>query len=191
MATTDRTTAASVYEDRSHAEYAVRELLRAGFGEDQVGMMALDPGPVVEPPVLEKTKAGQGAATGAALGGLLGAALATVVLPGVGPVIAAGFLIGVLEGVAAGAASGGILGALLGLRIPEDEARHHEQHFHSGRTVVTVRANGRYDEAVAILERVREMPEVEEHRRVRSRLAGLADGEGESPSTGSAAVPEP
>jgi hypothetical protein len=194
MATTGRTTAAAVFEDRSHAEYAVQQLLAAGFAPEQVGLMVLDPGPVVEPPPIHtRTKAGEGAAAGAVrggvFGGLLGAALATVILPGVGPVLAGGLLVAALEGVAAGAAGGGILGALLGLSIPEDEARHFERHFHSGRTVVTVRAEGRYDEAAAILERVRQTPEVEEHRRVRSRLAGLEGGE--APGTGSAAVPEP
>ncbi len=195
MAATDRTTAAAVFQDRSHAERAVEELVRAGFAAEQIGVMALDAGPVVEPPAVEtKTKAGEGAAAGAVsggvLGGLLGAAVATVVLPGVGPVLAGGLLIAVLEGVAGGAAGGGVLGALLGLSIPEDKARHVERHFHSGRTVVTVRAEGRYDEAAAILERVEQMPEAEGHRRVRSRLAGLDDG-GESPGTGSAASPEP
>jgi hypothetical protein len=196
MATTGRATAAAVFEDRSHAERAVQELLAAGFGPEQVGVMVLDPGPVVEPPPLHtKTKAGEGAAAGAVrggvLGGLLGAALATVILPGVGPVLASGLLVAALEGVAAGAAGGGSLGALLGLSIPEDEARHYERHFHSGRTVVTVRAEGRYDEAAAILERVRQTPEVEEHRRARSRLAGLTGEGGETPGTGGAAVPEP
>ncbi len=196
MATMSRSTAVAVFEDRSHAEYAVQELLRGGFGQDQIGVMALDGGPVVEaPPLATKTKAGEGAATGAVgggvLGGLLGAALATVVVPGVGPVLAAGLLVGVLEGVAGGAAGGGILGALLGLSIPEDEARHYERHFHSGRTVVTVHAGERYEEAVAILERVRQTPEVEEHRRVRSRLAGLAGEDGGTPGTGSASVPQP
>ena len=49
--------------------------------------------------------------------------------------------------------------ACIGLSVPEHEARNHEEAFHSGHTVVTVRAEGRYDEAVAILKRVAESPE--------------------------------
>ena len=189
---TSRHTAVAVFQDRSHAEFAVAELLRNGFGPEQIGVVTPDAGPVVEVPhIPEGTKAREGAVAGAAgggvLGGVLGAALATVVLPGIGPIVAAGILAGALAG--AGAAGGGVLGALIGLSIPEEEARHHEREFHSGRTLVTVRAEGRYEEAVALLRRVQEMPEVEEPRRVHSRLAELAD-DGDSPGTGSAATPE-
>jgi hypothetical protein len=56
-------------------------------------------------------------------------------------------------GALAGAAAGGLLGALAGLGIPEEEARYYEGEFKSGRTLVTVKAGDRYDEAWRILER--------------------------------------
>jgi hypothetical protein len=188
--TTSRQTAVAVFQDRSHAELAVAELLRHGFAPDQIGVVTPDAGPDMEvPPLPEATKAEEGAAAGAVgggvLAGLLGAGLATVALPGVGPVIAAGILAGLVGG-----ASGGVLGALIGLSVPEEEAKHHERAFHSGRTLVTVRAEGRYEEAADLLRRVQETPEAEEHRRVRSRLAGLSD-EGGTTGTGSAVSPEP
>jgi hypothetical protein len=148
----------AVFDDRTHAENAVDELCRSGFRADQVGLAVRDPGPPVEAPQIDPdTKEGEGAVTGAVtgatLGGLLGAAVAAGVIPGVGPVIAGGILVGVIGGVVSGAAGGGILGTLIGLNVPEDQARHFEHHFHSGRTLVTVRADGRRDEAVAILRR--------------------------------------
>jgi hypothetical protein len=185
----------AVFADRSHAEYAVEELCRNGFGSEQIGVVIPDAGPVEAPPLDPGTKAVKGlevgAAAGIALGGLLGAALCTAILPGVGPVLAAGLLAGVLGGAGAGAAGGGILGALIGMNVPEEEARHYEREFHSGRTLVTVRAEGRYDEAAAILRRAQEVPDPEGHGRPRSRLAGLAGADGDSPGTGSASVPEP
>jgi hypothetical protein len=65
--------------------------------------------------------------------------------------IAGGILASVLASAAGGAALGGILGALVGLGIPEDEARYYEREIHVGRTLVTVRAPGRADEAREIL----------------------------------------
>jgi hypothetical protein len=182
-----------VFADRTHAEYAVAELRHSGFTPDQIGFVIPGGSSKVEVPPLDPgTKAGEGAATGAAagvaLGGLLGAALATVVIPGVGPVIASGLLIAVLGGAAAGAAGGGILGALIGLNIPEEEARRYEREFHSGRTLVTVRADGRYDEAVAILRHAAERPEPRAAH-ARGRFSPLGDDETGSPGGDSAAEP--
>jgi hypothetical protein len=177
---TDRRTAVGVFADRTHAEYAVEQLRQSGFSPDQIGFIVPDaPNQVEVPPLDPGTKAGEGAAAGAAagvaLGGLLGAALATVIIPGVGPVIASGLLAAVLTGAAAGAASGGILGALIGLEIPEEQARHYEREFHSGRSLVTVRAGDRYDEAVAILQRAAKWQEPRAHPRGRSSVLGEDD----------------
>jgi hypothetical protein len=158
MATTGPAAVVAVFDDRSHAENAVDELCRSGFRPEQVGLAVRDAGPPVEAPPLDPdTKEGKGAVTGAlaggTLGGLLGAAVATGLIPGVGPVIAGGLLVGIVGGVVSGAAGGGILGTLIGLNVPEDQARHFEHHFHSGRTLVTVRAEDRGDDAVAVLRR--------------------------------------
>ena len=44
-------------------------------------------------------------------------------------------------------------GALIGLGIPEEEAKYYEGEVHAGRTVVTVQAAGRFDEAWQLLTR--------------------------------------
>jgi hypothetical protein len=159
------TIAVRTYEDRRHAHVAVERLLAAGFLADDVGFVMPEGDPVVEPPLMpKKSMAGEGATTGGfvggALGALTGAALASLVIPGVGPVLAGGLLLGALEGTLTGAVGGGVLGALVGLRVPEEQARGAEKHFHSGQTIVTVRAGERYDEAVKILRQAEEVPEV-------------------------------
>jgi hypothetical protein len=190
-------TAVGVFTDRTHAENAVEELRRRGFAEDQIGFLTPDAPAGMEAPPLPTpgTKAEEGAATGAAagaaLGGLVGAALASAVIPGVGPVIAGGLLAGALAGAVTGLAGGGILGALIGLQVPEEEARHYEREFHSGRTLVTVRANGRFDEAIAILRDAAQKPETTGHAHARGSLSRLAEGDHPAPGTGSAFVPQP
>lgn len=151
MAVSTQTTALiATFADRLRADRFVQELHRAGFQNDEIGVIS--PGPENhEHPVEE------GAAAGAITGGVLGAfagAIATGLIPGVGPVIAAGILVGVLGGGAAGAATGGILGALISLGIPEEEARRHEEAFQAGRTLVVVQSQARNGEALAILRRM-------------------------------------
>jgi hypothetical protein len=80
---------------------------------------------------------------------------------------------------------------LIGMDIPEEEARHHERAFHSGRTLVAVRAGERYAEAVAILRQAREATAAERHDRTRAKSSDLSRDRGDSPGTGSAFVPQP
>jgi hypothetical protein len=137
------------FADRRHAERFVDELRKAGFREDEIGLMTPHDGNT-------SAKLEEAAAAGAVAGGAVGAftgAMATGLIPGIGPVVAAGLLAGVLGGAAAGAAAGGVLGALIALGIPEDEARRHEQEFLAGHTLVVVQALGRGAEALAILDR--------------------------------------
>jgi hypothetical protein len=86
---------------------------------------------------------------------MLGAgAVAAGVIPGVGPVITAGILAAALTGgAAAGAVAGGLIGTLIGLGIPEEEAHFYQGEFEAGRTILTVKAGPRFDEAIAILRR--------------------------------------
>jgi hypothetical protein len=88
--------------------------------------------------------------TGGVAGGVLGA-VAAGLIPGVGPIISAGILTATAVGAGAGAATGGLLGGLTGLGVSEDEARTYESEFKSGRTLVAVKADGRYNEAVSVL----------------------------------------
>jgi hypothetical protein len=182
MGLTDRSVAVAVYSDRSQAECAVEELIHQGFSEEQVGFALLSR----DPDAQDFGRARSKAEIGLAVGGLAGAALAGVVLPVAGIVVAGG----VLTTMVAGAASGGILGTLIGLSVPEEDARLYERDFHAGHTIVTVHADGRYDEAVAILERARQS-EVTPAHRGRHRLEGLAASPSASTGSGHVFVPEP
>jgi hypothetical protein len=189
MSDSKPTPVVGVFEDRRHARIALDRLCEAGFSVDQIGFVSPEEGPVVEAPDLELgTHAGEGAAKGAAagsvLGGLVGVALATALIPGVGPVLAGGLLAGLIGGTVTGAAGGGLVGALLGLHIPEEHAHHYARHFHSGHTLVTVRAGDRHDEALAILKAAATVPEGEElHPGVRA--ARLSADHGPGPGSGS------
>lgn len=149
-----------VFDERGAAQRAVEDLRRAGFTDDQIGVVArgedteLRSAPADEPPATG-SKWEEGAATGVVAGAAIGAlwALGIVagVVPVIGPVIAGGILASVLASAAGGATVVGVLGALIGLGIPEEAARYYEREFHAGRTVVTVQADGRCDEAWSIL----------------------------------------
>lgn len=152
MTDTDRPTVVGVFENRRQAERAVEELQRAGFPGDRIGFLAR--GAAAADSDLAgcdtNTRAEEGMAagllTGGAVGALLGAA-AAVLIPGVGLVAAAGAFVGALEG----AAVGGVVGTFVGMGIPEDEARLYECELAAGHTLVTVRAEDRAADAVAIL----------------------------------------
>jgi hypothetical protein len=75
------------------------------------------------------------------------------VIPVVGPAIAGGTLGVILSNAAVGAGVGGLVGALVGAGIPEDEAQYYHNEFEAGRAIVTVRADGRADDAMAIFRR--------------------------------------
>jgi hypothetical protein len=68
-------------------------------------------------------------------------------------VLAGGGLASILAGAGIGAATGGLIGALVGLGVPEEDARHFEEGFRAGGTLVTVDAGARTPQAVAILAR--------------------------------------
>jgi hypothetical protein len=148
----------SVFEDRLSAERALAELRRAGFDEEQVGLVMRDAkSPKPRRAAGRKpSKAEEGMTNGAIAGGLLGSvgavgAVVAGLIPGVGPLLSVGLLASVLSGAAAGLAAGSVVGALVGLGVPEDEARHYESEVKAGRVLVTVRGGRRNGRAVALL----------------------------------------
>jgi uncharacterized protein (TIGR02271 family) len=161
MATTTerQSTVVGVFEDRRQADAAISELRKAGFREDQIGVASRQAeGEAATTTTGEQgtkweTGAITGALAGAGLGGLVGLGILAGVIPVIGPVIAGGTLAVILANAAGGAAIGGLIGALTGAGIPEEEARYYQGELEAGRTLVTVKADGRYDEAVAILRR--------------------------------------
>ncbi len=151
-----RRTFAALYTDCERADEAVRDLAKAGFDKDQIGIvkrhrdadgkMYEDGGSLAVDGLTE------GAVAGTAFGGILGllAGLGTLLIPGVGVVVVGGIIGSVLLGAGIGALSGGLLGSLVGLGIPESEASYFEKGVQGGGAIVVVNAQGREDDARSI-----------------------------------------
>lgn len=155
MNTKQRTIAVGVFREHTEADRAVAELKKAGFRDDQIGVAGRDWRHEGKTDKANDSLAGEGAlagaVAGAGLGGLVGLGVLAGVIPVIGPAIAAGTLGVILTNAAGGAAIAGLVGALVGLGLPEEDAHFYESEFKSGRYIVTVKADGRYDEAKAIL----------------------------------------
>lgn len=160
MTMSNRPVVVGVFADRRNAEQAVSALRSAGFREDQIGVVTRDEngvkGTAAKQTKEKGSKMEEGATTGlvagAGVGALWGLGIVAGLLPAIGPIIAGGVLASILASAAGGAAVAGIVGGLIGLGIPEDEAQYYEGEFKSGRTIVTVKGNGRQDEALAIIQ---------------------------------------
>jgi len=160
MAMRSHSTVVGVFADHQQAQRAVNELKRMGFTEGQIGVARRDSdedrGRLTTPTDAgDETYAGEGTAaglaTGAGVGALWGLGIIAGVLPAVGPAIAGGTLAAILSSAAAGAVAAGLGGALIGLGLSKEEAEYYNTEFESGRTVVTVTAPGREQEAEAVL----------------------------------------
>ena len=160
-----QSTVVGVFDDRMQADRAVDELRRAGFRDEQIGVaMRYDSGSATMGDAADAagadaddTHAGTGAVTGVVaglgLGALAGLGVLSGVIPIIVPAIAGGTLGVILSNAAAGAGVGGLVGALAGAGVPEDEAHYYQGEFESGRTIVTVQAGGRADEAMTVMRR--------------------------------------
>ena len=139
--TTSRTVV-GLFKERARAEDAIRDLRKAGFAGEQIGVATQDrkerpdrPGESArqgtEPTandedlgkIVEETASGLaegasiGAITGGVIGGLVGL-IGSLLVPGLGPVVVGGVLASTLMGMGLGAATGGLIGALVGMGVP-------------------------------------------------------------------------
>ena len=150
-------TVLAVFQSREGAEEAIRELQKAGFADNTIGMVSRDEKGKIVTEKAGETMAEEGLAAGAVIGAGAGTAVGLGVLAGtipvIGPVLAVGTLGTILLNAAAGAAVMGLVGALIGLGIPEEDARFYENEVRGGRFLVTVEAGDREAEAWAILRR--------------------------------------
>jgi heat induced stress protein YflT len=146
-------TVVGLFHSQADAERAIERLKEAGFGENQIGVAMRDRDRQQELAEGTGTQVAEGATAGAIGGGVLGgvigllAGVGALAIPGVGPIIAGGTLASTLAGAGVGAAAGGLLGALIGMGVPEEDARHFDEGFRAGGTLVTVNAGTQADEA--------------------------------------------
>lgn len=151
--TRDSTQVVGLFRDQTDAERGIQRLKQLGFNESQIGVALRDHSQQKELAESTGTQVAEGAATGAISGGVLGgvigllAGVGALAIPGIGPIIAGGTLASTLAGAGIGAAAGGLLGALVGMGIPEEDAKHFDEGFRAGGTLVTVNAGNRADEA--------------------------------------------
>jgi uncharacterized protein (TIGR02271 family) len=157
MTTSDRSTVVGVFEDTAEARRAIEALKEAGFTGEHISVLAPDRDDTRAVAEETGTRAGEDAAKGAVAGGILGGlggwlvGIGALAIPGVGPLLAAGAFATALGGAAIGAGVGAIAGALVGMGVPQEHAEYYEGEVKSGRTLVTVSADGRYDEAQRLL----------------------------------------
>ena len=150
-------TVVGVFDNREDARDAIEALKDDGFDAGSISVLAPDSGDTREIADDTGTHAASGAATGAVAGGILGGlggwlvGIGALAIPGVGPFIAAGAFATALGGAAVGAGLGAIAGALMGMGVPEEHAKYYEGEAKAGKTLVTVQADGRYDDAQSIM----------------------------------------
>ena len=154
----------AVFDDRSEAEAAARELRAAGVPDSALSVIAKREGAEGEFGDADTTDVddkGEGLVKGAIGGGAAGALLgiAALAIPGVGPLAAAGAIAGsaipgaAAIGAGAGAAIGGLTGLLTEHGVDEEDARYYEERIHGGGIFLSVDAS----EARMDGERVREI----------------------------------
>lgn len=157
MATKTPGTVVGVFSDQEEARNATRALRDAGFEENQIGVASASGGVSAGGAGDDDdgSYVGEGAmagvATGAGIGALWGLGILAGVLPAIGPAIAGGTLAVLLSSAAAGAAAAGLAGALMGMGVPKEDAEYYEGEMKAGRTIVTVNAGDRRDEALQII----------------------------------------
>ncbi|MBN9516987.1 hypothetical protein J0H58_00480 [bacterium] len=143
-------TTVGVFATREAADRAVLDLKRAGYRDDQIGVVGKNAsGKTVKTDGAGETNAAEGAAVGAVAGAgamALGSlAVSFGVIPVIGPILAVGPLAAALISAGAGAAAGGVAGALIGWGIPEEDAKYYEGEVSAGRYLVTVDKGSQYD----------------------------------------------
>lgn len=147
----NQSTVIAVFPNMEQAESAVQEMLQKGFSGQEVGVIFHGDDELRTEEQAEqlgnaavKRTAG-GAIAGGVLTGTLGA-LAAVVLPGPGSIIGAGLI------AASGAIVGGFTGLMSTLGLPDEQVDSYRNELDSGHPLVVVQTNGRYSEALSILQ---------------------------------------
>ena len=138
----------AVFDDRSEAEAAVRELRDAGADNARLSVIGRDEdrttvsdgsGEVVDDDAAGDTAGG--ALAGAGIGAILG--VAALAIPGVGPLVAAGAIASTaipgaaVIGAGAGAVLGGLTGFLKDHGVSDDDAAYYEGRINEGGVFVS------------------------------------------------------
>lgn len=137
------------------AEAAVRELKRAGFTDQEIGVLMQEPGKAVfdsDNEAGERESEGTTAVDQSLTGGLIGL-LATLLIPELGPLLLGGVLASTLAGAGVGAAASRLMSVVVKLGASRVAAEHFERGVRNGGILVTVNAAERTSEVVTLLEK--------------------------------------
>ena len=156
MAEKTKSTVVGVFHDIEHADKAVNALLRAGFRHKDISFIhrRATKGQAMKTDAehysqVTTTRVAEGALAGSLVGGLIGT-VTTLILPGFGALYGAGILIASLAG--AGAIGGSFAAYMSTVGVSEEEANWFKGELEKGRPLVAVRVDGRYSEALAIMQ---------------------------------------
>jgi uncharacterized membrane protein len=150
MALTEGYIAVGVFREPEQAHRALEELRQAGYSDNEIGYLAR--ASATGPDETTGTFIANSTVEGWLVGGLLGTAI-ILLIPGFGLATVGGILAASLGGAAIGAAAGSLVSALISIGIPEEEARHYQKEIEAGQTVITVKAQSGYADALQILRR--------------------------------------
>jgi uncharacterized protein (TIGR02271 family) len=139
----------AVFDNRSEAEAAARDLRQAGVPDSALSVIARHDqsgGDFGDANTTEVKEKGEGLLKGALAGGGVGALLgiAALAIPGVGPLAAAGAIASsaIPEAVAIGAGAGALTGGLTGLLakhgVSDEDASYYEDRINNGGTFLSV-----------------------------------------------------
>jgi hypothetical protein len=148
-----------VFEDRIRAVAALRDLYRAGFREDEIGIARLRvDGDLTEAETIPEPDPTDGSGsfecfTESCLGEIGGIGISAGEIPAIGSVIAGGTLAPIIVHDSERDILRGTLGAISGDAYPRDVATFYEEEVKAGRTIVAVSADERYHDAAEILAR--------------------------------------
>ena len=146
-----------VFTQLREAERSVEDLKRAGFAQDEIGIVGnVSPDDAALPMAASAQAPEYNVTEGVLAGGLAGAIVGFVVLlaiPGLGEVSGFGRWFEWVGGLLVGGAVGGFLFAFVGLFLSRRRAYYLRQQLDKGRYIVTVRSPDRKQEAANVLRR--------------------------------------
>jgi hypothetical protein len=147
-------TVTGIFNSRSAAEAALRELQQSGLSNDEISFLTPETSDadLNAVPTTEGEQPGMGSAIGGVVGGAVGlsggmqiaAALSSVLVPGIGTVLAMGFAGAALAGVAGaigGAKAGSVVEDKLTEGLPKDELYFYIDELKKGRSVIICRTD--------------------------------------------------
>lgn len=146
-----------VFQELRQAERSVEELRRAGFTQDEIGIVGnVAPNDPALPSAASAQAPEYNVTEGVLAGGLAGSIVGLVVLlaiPGLAEVTGYGRWFEWLGGLLLGAAVGGVLFAFVSLFLSRRRAYFLRQQLDQGRYIVTVRNPQRQQEAANVLQK--------------------------------------